>query len=151
MLPADVEKFTNVPDGGGVPAVVDTLADMADLPAEITVEGSAVTVMELIVTGFRKRVNIPGIVLVSVTADAVIFTVVSEAVSVAGDTLARTVATPAELVWTTGAVRLDPKGNDTAGLSAPKVTVLLNIGSPLEPVTVAVMFASVSVGVSNSV
>ena len=151
ILPPEVEKLTAVPVGGGVPAVVATRADITEVPAEAMVEGSAVTVMVLIVTGLRKSVNTAGIVFVSVTAEAVMFTVVSEVVRIVGDTLTRTVACPAALVWTTGAVVLDPLGNVTAGLSAPKVTALLNPGCPFESVTVAVMLASVSVGVSNSV
>ena len=53
-VPAVTAKFTVVPSGGGVPAVVVTFAEMVDVVPESMIEGFAETAIVLIVTGFTK-------------------------------------------------------------------------------------------------
>ncbi len=128
-------KFTVVPSGTGVPAAVETTAEIVEVPPEATVEGSAKTVILLTWIGVRNNVitlNAPVIVETALT-----FTGVSKFLISVGTTLTRANACPAELVVLTA-----PSGKVSSELSAPYVTASPDTGVPVSSITVALTIAS---------
>ena len=94
-VPDVVVKFTTVLSGTGFPAVVVTVADMLDVPAEATVDGFAATVTVFTVTGCKNSVKT---LKAPLSADAVILTVLFVVRRISGETLASTEACPALFV-----------------------------------------------------
>ena len=115
-------KFTVVPSGAGVPAVVVTLAVIVDVAEVATDPGFAETATEAIATGFSNKVIM---LKAPLLAEAVTFTVVSTALRLVGTTVMSTDACPKVSV-----VTVLPLGNVTDALSDPNVTVTPDASSP---------------------
>ncbi len=146
--PDEMLKFTDVPSGTGVPAVVVTFAVIADVPADATVEGVAVTATVLTVTGFKNRLIT---LKAPMSAVAVILSTVSIVLRMTGSTLTRVEACPLMSVWTSACVGSEESGNVASTLSEPKVTRLLTAGVPSAFLTVAVITAVLSPAVSKRI
>ncbi len=140
--PRFVVKFTDVPSGAGVPAVVVTYAVTVEISPESIVKGFAKTSTFCMDTGFKVSETI---LKAPLSANAVILITVGRSLSVDGITLTSIDACPFVSV-----VAMLPRGNVASSLSDPNRISVPTTRRPNPSKTVAVIVTSLSLAVSKS-